>query len=227
MQLEKVKSNSIFNADGSDWMIAGFVLMLVGYFLPWFKLPAAGLTLIGLDISEWLKFLPQFATGELPNRNIFYLPPLFLGLMLILWSMMVDHERGAAPRRSLFISAAGCLIALIAVPALEVLPLNGEKFNATDEWLIRLALIGLVFGLAIIRPWLTRIPASWLAGGIGVLALIGAVLPAWLLYLSRSAYIFWLRLTPTPGLGFALHLLGTVCVLWAVVALLFLKSEDE
>ena len=197
----------------SDWMMLGFVLMLIGYFLPWFKLPAVGLTLIGLDISEWLKFMPQFASGELPNRNWFYLPPICLGAMVILWSMLVD----ANGRRGWIMSGAGLLIALIAFPALEVLPINGEKFAAMGEWLFRFVGIGLVGLLAIGRPLLRRLPSSSILFLIGMIVLISAYFPARLLYLSRSAYIFWLRLTPNPGLGFLLHLAAAILIIVGII----------
>ncbi|MFK7802233.1 MAG: hypothetical protein AB8G95_11415 [Anaerolineae bacterium] len=196
----------------SDWLLAGFTLILVGYFLPWFKHQAVGLTLIGLDISEWLKFMPQFASGELPNRNIFYLPPLTLGAMVVLWSVLAQIDG----RRGWIMSLTGCAVALIAFPALETLPLNIDKYNNFSEWRFRLVLIGLVFVMAILRPWLSRLPGSVLMGVIALLALIGLILPTRLLYLSRSAYIFWLRLTPNPGLGFGLHLLGTLLIFYSV-----------
>ncbi len=204
---DKPKS-AILAFSWSDWMMLGFVLMLVGYFLPWFKLPAAGLTLIGIDISEWLKFLPQFDTGELPNRNWFYLPPICLGGMLILWSVLVD----ANGRRGWIMSGVGLLIALIAFPALEVLPINAEKFSKTGEWLFRFIGIGLVGLLALGRPLLSKLPNRLLVSLIAVTALIVAGLPAWLLYLSRSAYIFWLRLTPNPGVGFLLHMAAALLI---------------
>ncbi|MFT5195853.1 MAG: hypothetical protein ACI9EW_001846 [Cellvibrionaceae bacterium] len=199
-----------------DWLLAGFVLILVGYFLPWFKHSAAGLTLIGLDISEWLKFMPQFSSGELSNRNYFYLPPITLGGMVVLWSLLgrLDQWRGWLT------ATAGCVIALIAFPSLEAL-----RFENSSEWRFRLILIGLVFALALARPLISRVSQPVIMSGIVLLALIGSLLPARLLYLSRSAYIFWLRLTPNPGLGFGLHLLGTLFVLWA--AWLFWKNRGQ
>lgn len=202
----------------SDWLIVGFVLILVGYFLPWFKLEAAGLTLIGLDISEWLKFMPQFDRGELPNRNYFYLPPIGLGGMLVLWSaLLADGSDGYSSKswRGWVIAAAGCLIALIAFPALEELPLSWKKFAKFSEWRFRLVLIGSVCALAAGRPWLAKLPRKLLVSLIALIALICAILPANLLYLSHSAYRDWLRLTPAPGVGFWLHLLGTLFILWA------------
>lgn len=193
----------------SDWMMAGFVLILVGYFLPWFKLPAAGLTLIGLDISEWLKFMPQFDSGELPNRNWFYLPPICLGAMIILWSALV----GAEGKRRWILTGLGLLLALIAFPALEVLPIDGAKFAATNEWLFRFVGIGLVGLLAVSQPFWAKSSPKIVAVWIALIALGAALFPAYLLYLSRSAYIFWLRLTPNPGLGFGMHILGVVLIL--------------
>ena len=212
MLVLKERTKLLLKVSWADWLMVGFVLILVGYFLPWLKHPSAGLTLIGLDISEWLKFMPQFASGELPNRNYFYLPPLMLGGMVVLWSVLGELEWW----RGWMTAVAGCAIALIALPALEALPLNGEKFADFSEWRLRLVLIGLVFVLAAGRPILARLPAPLLMGGIVLLTLIGSLLPARLLYLSRSAYIFWLRLTPNFGLGFGLHLLGSLLVLYSV-----------
>lgn len=192
-------------------MIGSFVLILVGYFLPWFKHSLAGLTLIGLDISEWLKFLPQFASGELPNRNYFYLPPLILGALVILWAAVDIQDKW----RGWTVSATGLLIALIAMPALEAMPLNGVTFQATGEWLFRLVGIALVGGLLVLRPLLVKLPPAVILSSMATLSLVGIVLPARLLYLSRSAYIFWLRLTPNPGVGFALHIVGSLAVLYA------------
>ena len=195
----------------ADWFIAGAVLMLLGYFLPWFKHPLAGLTLIGLDISEWLKFLPQFQSGELPNRNYFYLPPIILGALLILWAAFDIKDRF----RGWVMTGVGVCIALIGLPALEALPLDAQKFAQTSEWAFRLILIGCVGLLGLSRPLLQRVPARWLVMLMAIITLIGGILPARLLYLSRSAYIFWLRLTPNPGLGFGLHVLASIFILIA------------
>jgi len=213
IQAETRQAAQRFAFGWSDFMMAGFVLMLIGYFLPWFKLPSVGLTLIGLDISEWLKFLPQFETGELPNRNWFYFPPICLGAMVILWSALTDAEG----RRGSVMSGLGLVLALIAMPALEVMPINGEKIATTGEWLFRFVGIGLVGLLAVGRPLLARIPSKLIVGLIGIIGLVSAYFPARLLYLSRSAYIFWLRLTPNPGLGFMLHMLAVLAILAGTV----------
>ena len=68
------------------WLSLGLTLILLGYFLPWLSHPTSGLTLIGLDISEWTKFMPQMRSGELPHRDLFYLPPITLGALLALLS---------------------------------------------------------------------------------------------------------------------------------------------
>lgn len=44
--------------------------------------PVAGLQLIGLEMGEWVKFLPQVQAGQINvSRNLFYLPPILLGLL--------------------------------------------------------------------------------------------------------------------------------------------------
>ena len=63
------------------FITAGFTVALAGYFMVWLPQPAAGLSFIGLDIGEWIKFLPQVQSGEAGiNRNAFYLPPITLSL---------------------------------------------------------------------------------------------------------------------------------------------------
>ncbi|MEM8862775.1 MAG: hypothetical protein AAGD96_31070, partial [Chloroflexota bacterium] len=157
------------------------------------------------------KFMPQFQSGELPSRNYFYLPPIILGALIIFWSAIEIKDR----LRGWVLTAVGVFIASVALPALEALPLNAEKFAATDEWAFRLVLIGCVGLLGVCRPLLNKLPVNWLVALMALITLLGMILPGWLLYQARSAYIFWLRLTPNPGLGFGLHILSSILILVA------------
>jgi len=96
------------------WAITGAVLLgLCGYFGPWVPHPAAGLNVPGLDLSEYVKFLPEVRSGAIPvMREVFYLP-LLAGSI----SAAVLAGRRALPR------ALRILLALAAIPlALMMLP---------------------------------------------------------------------------------------------------------
>ena len=59
-------------------LVLGWALAAAGYFGPWVAHPTAALTLTGVDMGEFVKFLPQVQSGSLGNvlRQGFYLPPL-------------------------------------------------------------------------------------------------------------------------------------------------------
>jgi len=42
---------------------AGFTAILLGYLLVWLPHEAAGLSFIGIELGEWVKFLPQVRSG--------------------------------------------------------------------------------------------------------------------------------------------------------------------
>ncbi len=86
---------------------------LIGYYGPWVPHKVAGLVVIGLDLAEYVKFIPEFASGKITfRREIFYLP-LFaasLGASLL-------ASRRVLPTWSRW------LIAVLAIPlALAILP---------------------------------------------------------------------------------------------------------
>ncbi len=60
------------------FLLLALLLALAGYWAPWVNHKASALVLTGLDMAEYVKFLPQFRSGELRfMREVFYLP-LFL-----------------------------------------------------------------------------------------------------------------------------------------------------
>jgi hypothetical protein len=63
-------------------LLAAFTAVFIAYLMVWLPGPAAGLSLLGVEMAEWIKFM-----GMGPTRNWFYLPPITLGLMLALWTV--------------------------------------------------------------------------------------------------------------------------------------------
>jgi|Deesub1362A_J573_1020465.scaffolds.fasta_scaffold03796_2 hypothetical protein len=66
---------------------SGFAITLVGYWGPWVNHKTAALVLSGLEMAEFVKFLPDVREGKEPMvRELFYLPLLGVALCLSLFS---------------------------------------------------------------------------------------------------------------------------------------------
>lgn len=183
--------------------------ILLAYFLPWLPHPAVGLRLIGLEMGEWVKFLPQVQSGEVvAGRNLFYLPPITLGLMLALWTAGWPNGRW----QTWLMRGLAVFVSLLAFPALEAI-----RDEPNSEWVLRLSLIGGVALVAALSGLGGRLPAilPWLF--IAVLALLGAALPTWAYLAVRPVIADWLRAPIGIGPGVWLNLVGHLGV--ALVAL--------
>lgn len=67
------------------WLPAGLLLALAGYFGPWVGHSAAGLVITGLDLGEYVKFLPVVRSGGITIwRPGFYAPLAAIGLAALL-----------------------------------------------------------------------------------------------------------------------------------------------
>lgn len=144
--------------------------ILIGYLVVWLPGPAAGLQFIGVELGEWIKFL-----GVGANRNLFYLPPITLALMMIINTASWPNRRW----QSWAVRALAVIISLLSFPSIEAV-----RFEPNSEWLARLQLIGLV---------LVSVSFAWLASWKGTMTsraglkwsllilvgLVGAVLPSW------------------------------------------------
>jgi hypothetical protein len=156
-----------------------FTAILLGYLLVWLPQPVVGLSFIGLEMGEWVKFLPQVQAGEItPGRNLFYLPPLTLGLMMALWTAGWSNRRWQSwLARSLAVMAGG-----LAFPALEAI-----RFEPAGEWWLRLALVGLVALVALTVGFWPRALVRFSGWLILILGTMGAVLPTWAYLAIRPA----------------------------------------
>jgi hypothetical protein len=157
----------------------GFTAILLGYLLVWLPQPVVGLSFIGLELGEWVKFLPQVRSGEIiADRNLFYVPPITLSLMIILWTANWPNRRW----QTWVMRGLALLVALLAFPAIEAI-----RDEPADQWLLRIGVIIGIVIIALLIPLLRRLPIrmleilSW--SGICLLALLGLGLPTWA-YLS-------------------------------------------
>jgi hypothetical protein len=181
-------------------LLLGTTAVLTAYFLPWLPHPAAGLRLIGLEMGEWVKFLPQVRAGEIgAGRDWFYLPPVTLGLALALMSAHRPNGRW----QTWAMRALALLVSLLAFPAVQAM-----REESADNYLFRLQMIGLVFLVTALSslgrywpPWL-----AWLL--LTMTALVGAAVPFRVYLLMQPAISQLLATTVAIGPGVWLNLLG-------------------
>lgn len=189
MQPFELKSGSGWTFQG---LLIGFTAVFLAYFLVWLPGPGAGLQFLGFELGEWIKFL-----GVGMARNLFYLPPITLGLMLALWTALW------APRWQTWTArAVAVAVSLLALPAVQAV-LDEPR----SEWLLRLLLIGLVLAAALASHWLGRWPRIvWLL--LLLLALCGAIFPTWQYWAIRPLVAHWLQKPVGVGAGVWLNAAG-------------------
>lgn len=200
----------------------GFTAIFVGYLMVWLPQPLAGLSFIGIEIGEWVKFLPPVRSGEIgPERNLFYLPPIILALMMILWTARWSNRRW----QTWVMRGLAVLVAMLAFPALEAI-----RYEPISEWLLRLLLLALVFVSAIVLLLTERLPevttgrAAWFA--IMFLGLLGLVLPTWAYLAIRPAVSELFRGEVGVGPGVWLNAAGHLAAVVAG-ALVLIRPPDE
>lgn len=150
---------------------------------PWVDGRGPGLTLLGIDLAEYVKFLPAVRSGALPViRQLFYLPLFTLSIGLSLTALV----SGPALRRSLRLILAAlaipCALALLP-PAWSPATLGQAEFQP-QLWMLALALALALSSMA--APWLRPLPAAWarrirpaLTYALALLALAAAAFPLW------------------------------------------------
>lgn len=184
----------------NDGVILAFTLILVGYLQSWLPHPNAGMALLGLEMGEWVKFLPSVRAGEVAwfHRNFFYLPPITLALGMLLWS-------NGWPRtpRTLAMRLLACALSLLAMPSILVI-----LREPSAEWSFRLLLISFVVTVALYLTWRSLPPYLLTLGGL-LVALMGAILPTLAYLLIRPIIAEWHNV-PVLGIGIGvwLNLIG-------------------
>ena len=186
-----------------------FAAILLGYWLVWMPGPVAGLQLIGLEMGEWVKFLPQVRAGQISaSRNLFYLPPILLAWLLALITVSWPNRWQTWAVRILAIG-----VGWLAFPSLDAI-----RFEPRSEWLLRLVWVGLVVlvavGSGVIKG---RSAAAFIPIILALIAIAGAILPTWAYLAMRPAIAQVLAQPVGFGPGFWLNGVG-----FGVAAAIFL-----
>ncbi len=156
------------------WLLLGLaaVIGLVGYYGPWVPHKAAGLTIIGLDLAEYVKFLPDVMAGRVAlQREIFYLP-LFAPSVT---AALIAGRRGVLPvwLRTLFALASIPCAAAMLPPAWSPTVLLQPEFRVQVVAILLCWL--LVPGVLITR----YLPERLILALVALLDLAAALGPAW------------------------------------------------
>lgn len=185
-------------------LLAAFTAILAGYLSVWLPNEAVGLSFIGVEIGEWVKFLPQMQSGEIAvPREFLYLPPISLAFMMMLFSA-TWREAG---RRAWTMRGLAFLVALLAFPSIDAI-----WFEPASEWLARLILVAAVGVLALAGNLLQRMPERLLWLMMALVGMAGALLPITALLAVRPAVELLLQVQVSIGIGAWLTAAGHLLV---------------
>ena len=175
-------------------ILLALLFLAFGYWGRWIAHPAAGLNILGVDLPEYVKFVPEARYGVIPvNRMVFFAMPVSLALGLILFASL---------RMRVSVWLRG-LAGLLAIPvALSMLPpawtpglLMTPEFRT--QTLVIMALIAATF---LIPLWKQIIP-DWLRGGLFILLGLAPLpaLSAFFKLMPALEKLYHQPLKPGPG----------------------------
>lgn len=188
------------------------LLTLAGYFGPWVPHRAAGLVVLGLDLGEYVKFLPAVRSGEIALwRPAFYLPLVAVSLALSLHAFRPELRYGW-PLRALFVAGAIAAALNMLPPAWSPAVLRLHEFRTQVIWM------GLCLVAALISPLLALLPRRAAAAATALLSLLALLLPVvyFLRVLPPISALYNYPITPGWGpwvMGAGLLLLAAAAVL--------------
>ncbi len=148
-------------------IMLALLCLAFGYWGRWISHPAASLNILGVDLPEYVKFVPEARYGVIPvNRLVFFAMPISLSLGLILFASL---------RTPIALWLRG-MAGLLALPvALSMLPPAWTPgLLMTPEFRTQTLIIMALMGAAFLIPLWKQIIPDWLRGGLLILA---ALLP--------------------------------------------------
>lgn len=157
------------------WFVPlGTLLALAGYWGPWIDHAAAGLIISGLDLAEYVKFLPQVRSGELQLWREGYYLPLIVGSLILSLAAYRPRFAYSYPVRLALILVAFTAASNILPPAWS------PAILLTAEFRLQTAIMALCLLLALCSPFLALLPLLATRILVTGLALVAMTLPFWL-----------------------------------------------
>jgi hypothetical protein len=215
-------NNGLFGSSKIQLILKlGFTTILLGYLVVWLPQPVVGLSFIGLEMGEWVKFLPQVRSGEImAAKDLFYVPPITLSFMLLLWTLDWPNRRW----KTWGMRIVAVFVSMLTLPAIEVV-----QNEPLDQWLVRSLAVVLVVGGALavapLNPGVETKPRVNATVGMVCLAALGAILPTWVYLSVRPAAQQVIGVDVGFGPGFWLNLGGNLMVV--VACLLYLNHLHQ
>ena len=154
------------------WPVA-CLITLAGYFGSWVAHPVAGLAILGLDLGEYVKFLPTVAAGQVTVwREGFYAP---LVAVAAACGLLAYRKTYAYP---FLLRLALILVGLVA--ALNLLPPAwSPAVLRSAEFRLQTIAIALSVAMLFASPLLALLPALPVYAIIAGLGIAGIWFPAW------------------------------------------------
>lgn len=198
----------------------GWLLASIGSYGAWIAHPAAALTLSGVDLAEFVKFLPGVVDGSLPvMREWFYLPPFALAVSIAL--LIGSHRLG-------YFWVVRVAALTLAIPiSLQLLPpaWSPSSLQMTEFRLQTIAL-GICW-LLLAGFWLLAGLPFWLTSlASAALSVVAITLPTWQLLVIKPAIDRVYGTSPAVGWGFSVCMIGlAVMALGSVLPVLRTRTR--
>lgn len=197
------------------------VMTLAGYFGPWVDHPVAALVITGLDLGEYVKFLPSVRSGEvIVWRAGFYLPlvAVSLGQSLCVWRPHLGYR----------IPVRVAMLAMALIAALNLLPPAWTPARmVTPEFYEQSSVLMFCLAAVALSPLLALLPRVVVASMLALLCGLAIWFPV------RD---FW-RILPSiaelynhalqPGWGMAVATGGLVLLAACALSLAWIESEPK
>jgi hypothetical protein len=198
----------------------GWLLAAVGFYGPWINHPAAALTLSGVDLGEFVKFLPGVVDSSLRiARQLFYLPPL---------SVVASVALLIGARRLRYPWPLRLLVLGLAVPvSMQLLPPAWSPSSLMSaEFRLQTVAVGICW-LLLGGFWLLGRLPPWLSGSVSaVLSLAATGFSAWQFWVVKPEIDAVYGRPPSVGWGFYLCMTG-LAVLTAACVILVLRTRTQ
>jgi len=138
------------------------IFLALAYWGRWISHPAAALNILGVDLPEYVKFVPEVRYGVIPvNRLVFFGPPVALAAGLILFASLQSRLHVA------FRILAGVLAVPVALSMLP--PAWTPGVLMTSEFRVQTILIMTLVGATFLIPLWKAILPDWLRGILFIL----------------------------------------------------------